>query len=225
MPKNRTSSAPRRMLRLRRESWGFVIGSFLFGLAATRVFGHAVGPQLDNITYFVGSLFFTAAGFIQLRLSGRPVPGAESHRVERYDWWAAVVQFVGTLLFNVSTGVALIHGLTVEQDRVWGWRPDLFGSTAFLVASGMAVVATTETDKLWDPHARNWRSTWLNMIGSVAFGVSAVAAFIVLGTDVVENAGVADLGTFVGAGCFLVAALLMRPPHPRYSPNQARTVS
>ena len=225
MSKDRTSSSPRRVLRLRRESWGFVIGSFLFGLAATRVYGDAVGPELDNITYFVGSLFFTAAGFIQLRLSGRPVPGAESHRVERYDWWAAVVQFVGTLLFNVSTGVALIHGLTVEQDRVWGWRPDLFGSTAFLIASGMAVVATTETDKLWDPHARNWRSTWLNMIGSVAFGVSAVAAFIVPGTDVLKNATVADLGTFVGAVCFLVAALLMRPPHPTYSPNQARTRS
>ena len=225
MPKDHTSSAPRRVLRLRRESRGFIIGSFLFGLAATRVYGDAVGPELDNVTYFVGSLFFTIAGFVQLSLSGRPVPGAESHRIERYDWWAALIQFVGTLLFNVSTAVALIQGLNVEQDRVWGWSPDLFGSTAFLVASGLAVVATTDTDKLWDPHARNWRSTWLNMIGSVAFGVSAIAAFIVPGTDALENAAIADLGTFVGAVCFLVAALLMRPPHPRYSPNQASTRS
>ena len=225
MSSDHTSSAPRRTLRLRRESWGFVIGSFLFGMAATRVYGQAVGPEVDNITYFVGSLFFTTAGFIQLRLSGRPVPGEESATVERYDWWAALIQFVGTLLFNVSTGVVLIQSLTVEQDRVWGWSPDLFGSTAFLVASGLAVVATTETDKLWDPHARNWRSTWLNMIGSIAFGVSAVGAYIVPGTDALKNAAVADLGTFVGAVCFLVAALLMRPPHPRYSPNQARTRS
>lgn len=131
MSSDHTSSAPRRTLRLRRESWGgFVIGSFLFGLAATRVYGHAVGPEIDNITYFVGSLFFTTAGFIQLRLSGRPVPGGEeSATVERYDWWAALIQFVGTLLFNVSTGgVVLIQSLTVEQDRVWGgWSPDLFG--------------------------------------------------------------------------------------------------
>jgi len=65
----------------------------------------------------------------------------------------------------------------------------------------------------------------LNMIGSVAFGVSAVGAFIVPGTDSLKNPTIADLGTFVGAVCFLVAALLMRPPHPRYSPNQARTRS
>lgn len=210
---------------MRRESWGFAIGSVLFALGALQVYGDAVGREIDNATYFVGSLFFTSAAYIQLRLSGRPVPGAESLRVERYDWWAALIQFAGTLLFNLSTGVALVHGLTVEQDEAWQWRPDLFGSTAFLVASGLAVVATTETDKLWDPHARNWRSTWLNMIGSVAFGVSAVGSFILPGTDMPADPVAADLGTFVGALCFLAAALLMRPPHRTYSSNQSSTRS
>ncbi|OZF53136.1 hypothetical protein CH293_11545 [Rhodococcus sp. 14-2470-1b] len=196
---------------LRRESWGFVVGSLLFGMAAVPGYAHWVGVDVDNVTYFVGSLFFTASGFIALRLSGRPVPGSESARVEHFDWWAAAVQFVGTVLFNVSTGVALVAGLTAAQADKWVWRPDVFGSAAFLVASALAVVATTETDKLWDPHARNWRSTWLNMIGSIAFGFSAVGAFIRPATGDPANASMANLGTLVGALCFLVAALLMRP--------------
>ena len=139
---------------IRRESGGFVVGSLLFGLAAVPGYGRWVGTDLDNITYFVGSLFFTGAGFIALRLSGRPVPDSESERVELYDWWAAAIQFAGTLLFNVSTGLAMVSGLTSSEADKWVWRPDVFGSTAFLVASALAVVATTETDKLWDPHAR-----------------------------------------------------------------------
>lgn len=196
---------------IRRESGGFVVGSLLFGLAAVPGYGQWVGTDLDNITYFVGSLFFTAAGFIALRLSGRPVPDGESERVELYDWWAAALQFVGTLLFNVSTGIAMVSGLTSSEADRWVWRPDVFGSTAFLVASALAVVATTETDKLWDPHARDWRSTWLNMIGSVAFGVSAVGAFVRPSTGQLAEAEVANVGTFVGALCFLAGALLMRP--------------
>jgi hypothetical protein len=196
---------------LRRESWGFVIGSLLFGIAAVPGYGQWAGVDTDNITYFVGSLFFTAAAFIALRLSGRPVPGEESRRVELFDWWAAAIQFVGTLLFNVSTGIAMVSGLTAVQADKWVWRPDVFGSAAFLIASGLAVLATTETDALWDPAARNWRTTWLNMIGSVAFGVSALAAFVDPATGELANAAVANFGTFVGAVCFLAAALLMRP--------------
>ena len=160
-------------MRLRRESWGFALGSALFALGALPGYGQAVGARWDNLTYFVGSLFFTAAGLIQFRLSGRPVPGAESHRIERYDWWSALIQFVGTLLFNVSTFAAVLANLDAEQANRWVWRPDIWGSLAFLISSGLAVVATTDTDRLWDPHARNWRTTWLNMLGSVAFGVSA----------------------------------------------------
>jgi len=196
---------------LRRESWGFVIGSLLFALAAAPGYARCVGVDGDNITYFVGSLFFTAAGFIALRLSGRPVPTSESAKVERFDWWAAAIQFVGTLLFNLSTAIAMISGLTVRAVDKWVWRPDVFGSLAFLVASALAVVATTETDKLWDPQARDWRSTWLNMVGSIAFGVSAVGAFVRPSTGQLADAALANAGTFIGALCFLAAALLMRP--------------
>jgi hypothetical protein len=198
--------------RLRRESLGFAIGSVCFAVGALPGYLGLVGPTADNLTYFIGSLFFTTAGFIQLRLSGRWRPGAWKSREDWDDWWAAAIQFAGTLFFNISTGVALFSNLSAEQAKHHVWRPDLLGSICFLVASGLAVVATTHRDKLWDPLVRNWWNTWLNMVGSIAFGVSAVAAKAVGSSGDVRNVEAVNLGTFLGAICFLVAALLVLPP-------------
>ena len=47
-------------------------------------------------------------------------------------------------------------------------------------------------------------------MGSVAFGASAVGAHVVPQTDSLVSALWANLGTLLGAVCFLVAALLSR---------------
>ena len=49
----------------------------------------------------------------------------------------------------------------------------------------------------------------LNLLGSIAFGVSAVAARIVPDSGDPRNLTVDNLGTFVGAICFLVGAFLL----------------
>jgi hypothetical protein len=95
------------------------------------------------------------------------------------------------------------------------WRPDAFGSLLFLVSSVLAVHAVTIRDRLWDPTARSWRAAWLNLAGSVAFGVSAVGAYAAPGSDQVADAALANLGTFVGAIGFLLGALLMTPKPAR----------
>ena len=66
------------------------------------------------------------------------------------------------------------------------------------------------------PHAAEGaRADWwigaANMLGSVAFGVSAVAAYVVPATGDVRNAELSNLGTFVGAICFLIGAILLLP--------------
>ena len=53
----------------------------------------------------------------------------------RIDWWAASVQSVGTLLFNISTFAAADARSPSEQQDRLVWAPDMFGSIAFLVAS------------------------------------------------------------------------------------------
>lgn len=199
-----------RAIRLRREAWGFAVGSLFFMVGAVPFYQEAVGTVVADLTFFVGALFFTAAGFIQLALSGRRPPRHGGNRPDRFDWWSAAVQFVGTLFFNISTTDALITAINSQTRLSSGWRPDAFGSICFLVSSAFAVVATTERDRLWDPRARTWRCTWLNMLGSVLFGLSAIGAFVLPSTDDLVSLFWANAGTFLGAACFFAAAVLSR---------------
>ncbi|HMU28086.1 MAG TPA: YrhK family protein, partial [Solirubrobacterales bacterium] len=160
-------------MSVRREMRGFLVGSLLFALGATPGYLGLVGVTADNLTYFLGSIFFTIAGFTQLRLTGRWQRGGWSDRDAWADWWAAAIQFLGTLAFNVSTLAALLGTIDPGTFERLGWRPDFIGSICFLVASVLAVEATTNRESLWDPEARNWWNTWLNMAGSVAFMISA----------------------------------------------------
>jgi len=200
-----------RVLRLRREAWGFAIGSLFFIVGAIPAYATAVGQVGDAATFFVGALFFTTAAGIQLALSGRKPPRRGAVRADLFDWWAAAVQFVGTLFFNVSTTEGLVAAIR-DPGSAGGWRPDALGSICFLVASAFAIVATTERDRLWDPSARTWRTSWLNMIGSVFFGLSAIGAYVIPDTGDFVNLFWANAGTFLGGVCFLVAAILSRPP-------------
>jgi hypothetical protein len=129
-----------------------------------------------------------------------------------------MVQFVGTLLFNVSTFAALDATLSSVEDRRRVWAPNLFGSVAFLVASALAFAGVRRPWWSWRPRELAWSITWLNMVGSVAFGVSAVAARLVPGGTEVQNAALMNLGTFVGAICFLVAAVLLIPDEQASAP-------
>jgi len=204
-------------LSVRREMRGFVIGSLLFALGATPGYLGLVGTTADNLTYFLGSIFFTIAGFTQLRLTGRWQPGGWSSRDDWDDWWAAAIQFLGTIAFNISTFVAIAQNLDSETYQHHVWRPDFLGSIFFLVASALAVKATTHRSSLWDPEARNWWSTWLNMIGSVAFMASAIAAWSDPSTGQQLSTYWVNAGTFIGAICFMSAAILLRPEARRES--------
>jgi drug/metabolite transporter (DMT)-like permease len=194
------------------------VGSTLFALGAVPFYADRVGPIVTNATFAAGAVFFTHAAFIQLALSGRRPPRQSSSRADRADWWAAAVQFAGTLLFNLSTITALVAAIVVDLPGEDGWRPDAWGSICFLVASAFAVIATTAREGLWDPHARTWRCTWLNMAGSVFFGISAVGAYVIPETGTLVSQIWANLGTFLGALCFLAAALLSRREIPAAEP-------
>lgn len=196
--------------RLRREAWGFAIGSVLFFVGAVPYYAEWAGPVVVGATFFVGSLFFTAAGFIQLGLSGRRPLRRGTNRPDRFDWWSAAIQFAGTLFFNVSTWQALAAAIRDPSELGAGWRPDAFGSVAFLVSSALAVVATKDRGQLWDRDARSWHGTGLNLLGSIAFGVSAVGAYVLPSSDDLVSLFWANLGTLIGALCFFVAALLSR---------------
>ena len=197
----------------------FAVGSLLFAVGTVPAYVDAVGTRWDSVTFFVGSLFFTAAGFLAYREAvdaARPRSGATRRRFfvfqpRRIDWWATAVQLVGTLFFNVSCGIALRSNLTAEAASHHVWRPDALGSICFLVASALAWFEVCHGWVAWRWREWSWWITLVNLIGSVAFGMSALAAYINPVTGQLRNEDLASLGTFVGAACFFVGALLLLP--------------
>lgn len=179
-----------------------------------------------GITFFVGSLFFTSAAYLQYaeaanvqhdvdlrrrRRRWRPASW-EPHRI---DWLAAVVQLVGTVLFNISTFAALNHHLSTHQvnDRVWA--PDAFGSIAFLIASQLAFAEVCHRWFCLRCRSLEWWIVAINLLGSIAFGVSAVASLLGPSTGVPVSARIANAGTAGGGVCFLIGALLLMPEAAR----------
>ena len=127
------------------------------------------------------------------------------------NWLAAAVQLPGTLFFNVSTVAAVTHNATAAESDRYVWRPDLYGSVLFLVASACAVLAVSSRFLSVQPRSFPWRIAWLNMLGSVFFMASAIASYVVPSTDQVLSTRIAVAGTFWGAVCFLVGAALLLP--------------
>ena len=121
------------------------------------------------------------------------------------------MQFAGTLWFNWSTGNALRHNLAAATSDERVWRPDALGSIAFLVASAIAWTDAARAETDGEPRSRDWWIGAVNMAGSVFFGVSAVAAYIVPSSDEVWHAELSNLGTLAGALCFLAGAAMLLP--------------
>jgi hypothetical protein len=195
----------------------FIVGSVLFGLGALPFYSEAMGLRVSALTFFVGSLFFTAAAFLQYREAVDTLP-AGSHRhtlavwaPRNLGWLACLIQLAGTLWFNWSTGNALRANLDTALADQRVWRPDAFGSIAFLIASGLALVDASHLADASPAKPRTWKIGVANMVGSVAFGVSAIASYVVPASGDVWNAELSNLGTFAGAVCFLIGAILLLP--------------
>ena len=200
----------------------FAVGSFLFALGAFPAYARSFGDSTTAVTFFVGSIFFTAAAFLQYREVVDALPTEADRggrrffrfRPRRIEWLASAIQLAGTLFFNRSTGNACRIDLTAQAAHQTVWRPDAVGSVCFLAASLLAWWDVCQGWGRWRPRQVDWWITLVNLLGSVAFGVSAVAGYIVPGTGQIRNVSLSNIGTFVGAvlDSFVGALLLLAEP-------------
>jgi hypothetical protein len=148
---------------------------------------------------------------------GNVAPDAARHsrlfafEIRRIDWWATVVQLAGTLFFNASTLFALDAALSAKREDLVVWSPDALGSICFLVASQLAYAEAGHHWISWNPRDAGWRIAALNLLGSILFGLSAIAGWVVPATGDVLDAALDTSGTFWGAICFLIGAALLLP--------------
>jgi hypothetical protein len=195
----------------------FIAGSAGFVVGSVPAYVDLVGAVADAVTYALGAICFTAASFLQLLQAQTPSTGRRDApqalvfwRPLPHDrnWLAAITQFPGTLLFNVSTLAALVRNASIQQQDQHVWRPDVFGSTLFIVSSVFGVLAVGGSLR---QRSLPWWIAWLNMTGSILFMVAALAGYLLPSTGEVLNLRVDLAGTLLGALCFLIGAALMFP--------------
>ena len=173
----------------------FALGSLCFFVGPFPGYADLVGPRADAVTFFVGSILFTAGGAFQTWLAFPARWGP--------DWWVATIQSAGTLFFNVTTFQALSTTLSNPQYDHLVWRPDAFGSICFLVSGAIGFAAAE----------RRWWQPTINLLGCIFFGVSAIAGYVVPEAGSEIDLAAANWNTAAGAACFLACALagLRRP--------------
>lgn len=205
----------------------FAIGATCFALGSTQAYISWTGIHTDSMTYFVGSIFFTTAAFLQYieTVNTRKTPSSVNFEEElksltweprRIDWIATAVQLIGTIFFNFSTFYAINIYMTAVQINHQVWAPDVGGSICFLIASALVWIEVGHGFFSFKLRNISWQIAILNLIGSVAFGISAVYAFVIPITGEPLNIIIQNLGTFIGGICFLLAAILLLPErtHP-----------
>jgi hypothetical protein len=199
----------------------FAIGSILFALGALSFYIHISGRYYDSYTFFIGSLFFTAAAFLQyletvntphnLNLNVHERFKLFTWEPHRIDWWSTIIQLLGTVFFNISTWAALQFYLKIRIMDQMVWGPDAYGSICFLLASVLAWFEVNHSLWSWKPRSIPWLITVFNLVGSVSFGVSAVASYIFPSTGLARSVFITNLGIFVGGLCFFMGAVLLLP--------------
>ena len=174
----------------------FSIGSLCFLVGPFPGFVQLVGSAADGTVFFVGSVFFTVAAFLQFRHS------------DGSDRTATFIQLVGTLFFNVDTFRAMQGAYDNSDVDQLIWRPEAIGSVCFLISGvlGYLAVRSYRTSERGE-----WRIAVINLAGCVLFGISAIAGYVVPSSGSVLDLALANWSTSLGALCFLIGAVMILP--------------
>lgn len=196
----------------------FMLGSVL-GLTPALVRAWSLDASGVNAVFFAGSLPFTIAAYLQLYQAANvgAFESAASNgrkvwfgwRPRDIGWLSSVLQLVGTILFNVNTFDALLPDLDWLQQDLAIWGPDVAGSILFLASGYLAFTETCHAHWAWQPTSLSWWVTFANLLGSVAFMISALFAFFPPAAPTFDALTISITFTLIGALGFLIGSLLM----------------
>lgn len=200
----------------------FAFGAMLFcGASILCLLDVAVNAA--NVAYFLGSLPFTFAAYLQLYQAANsdPLPSEATNsrkqrsyfgwRPDDIGWLSCATQFVGTLLFNFNTLDAMIPSLSWIGQDLLVWAPNFLGSILFLVSGYLAFIEVGHAYWAWKPKDLSWWITFINLLGCVGFMISAVLAVTLPSSTSAVRITFSIAFTLQGAICFLLGALLMLP--------------
>ncbi len=207
-------------------AWSFAIGSSCFMVSALLAnVSMPPEPFTLNLIFAIGAVFFTAAAWGQFLEAVNAPPSLELYdetpsprpfrffgfRPRMVGYWASLVQWIGTITFNVMTLNAFIPGLNSAGEDLATWTPDMIGSICFLIASFLALIEVCHRWFCMQLKDMGWWIAMLNLLGSIAFQLSALYAYIPPSGNEAISPWLNNFWTALGAACFLVASLMLLP--------------
>ncbi|MEJ8570913.1 hypothetical protein [Microbaculum marinum] len=206
----------------------FAVGAFLFmtGCVLTLIsqVWEALDPTTINSVFFLGSIPFTTAGYLQLFQAAnagpfapaRPASAISSGRIaligwhpESPGWLSTLAQFVGTVAFNLNTFDAIYDPSGWRAQDLVIWIPGMIGSLLFLISGYLAYIEAGHAYWSWRPKELAWWIVFVNLVGCIAFMTAAILAYVPAGTEPAWVPVVGNVHLWFGALCFFVGAILL----------------
>ena len=197
----------------------FIVGASLFFAGSLMSLLGADSAFREDGVFFVGSIFFTAAAYVQYLQSinnsedvhlanadGRWRPWA--WQPDRIDFWVTATQFLGALFFNFNTYDSFASH-TKAEELLSVWIPDIIGSILFMISGSLSVVEFNTRPIFWPRSSLQSAITVVNFWGCVFFMGSALLA---LGAILVPGGISGNLSlalTAAGAAAFFASSTLM----------------
>jgi hypothetical protein len=232
-PRATQAAAFRHLWAPRRLAWWiavlFAIGSALFSVGGLGSAWPRSVPawlrhpaELDRV-FVVGAVFFTSAAWLQWleALNGDVAEALVDGAPRRWRWFgwrprnlgylASAIQLAGTVLFNFDTVDALRAGLSWRAEDLLVWTPNMAGCLCFLVSSYLAYAEVSQGAASLAARSVSWWVAVANLLGSLAFQVSALYSLAGPAPAAARALFWANLYTAAGGLCFLVGSYLMIP--------------
>lgn len=197
----------------------FALGCVLF-LYPSLAAAWSISESQANLVFFIGSIPFTTAAYLQLFQAANAGPMVGHRKTGRVwfgwrprdaGWLSCALQFPGTVLFNFNTFDATLLDLSWWQQDLLIWVPNVLGSTLFLASGYLAWIEICHAHWAWEPDHISWWVGGINLLGCIAFMISALLAFVPVQAFSFDAMTVSLLFTLLGAIAFFLAALLLLP--------------
>ena len=209
----------------------FLVGSACFALGSFTLIWPQYSPEITTghheigAIFFMGSLFFTSASWLQLleAINGdiAEVKMSSQESRQRWRWFAwkplnagyssSLIQFVGTLFFNLNTGAALLLTFKGLDKDVFVWIPNVMGSLCFLASSYVAMIEVSHSFWSFQPRQISWWVVFINLVGSIGFMVAALFGFLIPSLKEAVWMWGDNFFVLVGGVCFFIASYLLIP--------------
>ena len=207
----------------------FAIGALCFAVAGwlslnpTLARSWSLDLKAVNTIFFIGSIPFTTASYLQLYQSANTeaLPRGVVHNPKKtilfgwcptdIGWLSCILQFIGTIMFNVSTFNAMKLSLPWLLQDILICTPNLLGSILFLISGYLAFIEVCHSYWAFKPRSICWWIGLSNLLGCIGFIISAGFAIVLPSVQNVIAAELSLLFTVMGALFFFVGAALMLP--------------